>query len=685
MSNPINPLSKYRSYSYHHILVVCDTTVAAENLSKVGGDGIALFEQAPDETKHAVQEIEGGNYVVLINGTTDAEFIINSLQWGTVFAPTGNAMDEERGVQSYNIMTTDGDMVILEPRGMRFLNVLVNAGNALHTDTNALIYMIKTIFVGVTDDGRTEINASFKPQIIIPFDIKADFKIIGSEYHFSFVGAVNGGAHLPQVSRLAEGTQMYIPPGTTLEGALRTFESILNDKYAAFRKQISKEFPGPFENGEFDPSKFKKVKYEFVINERYKDKGGKSNFIAGTNAKVMYQVSGNGDPVLEFGENSLVVDAIDTIMQSSQQIVGDGFARRNQKNEIERFSYKIVTAVKSTPDEYRIIYNIKSYRTYTTQVSDVNKNNAGQGQNQQGNDLTPSEGSVIEFDYFYTGKNTDILDLNLKMEMGMGFFQMLATTDNIPEYSDVNNGNISSKLVQGPSGGSTKTNPKLNFNFNTPLFPGTSLKNTLSRNRRYPLSTQTFSSLFRRYSALESTGLMVTIVGNPQLMNEMIALPSEVQNLTETDFSQPSDDVATGMWKWAGSPGLAKINIRFPATKESNNTQFVPFWYGGFYTILAVNNKFDNGEFTQEMELVSLPVMDGLFDTKDSTDTDEKKSIEKNKVKIGNNQLQTNSSQRIPQKGQTINDRMNFRINKSLSLKNNSSSSVAGANRKAGK
>lgn len=638
MSNPQNPLAKYRSYSYHHILVMCDTTAAAENLSKVGTDTLALFLPRPDGGKYDPQPIKGGNYVVLINGMIDSDFIIESLSWGSIFAPTGTPEEIEKGQSFYTSMATDGEMTILEPRGIHFYNVLVNAANSLNTDPNAIIYMIKTVFVGHTDSGGVDVLGNYKPIIITPYDIVSEFKVTGGEYIISFVGATNGAADLPQVSYITEGMSLSIQKETTIPQALASFQVILNTRYQIFRENVAAAYVET--NSGIDPRRYKNVRYVIEVEDDPDD--GYGGYLAGTNSDVTTQTKGNDDPVLSFGENASYSHCIDMIMKSSLQVMEDSRARKNEQGEIERFTYKIISTVESTNNgvdtdgnvdgEYIVKYRIQKYRTYVTDTAASKKNEAGSGQNQQGRDIDPLPGQFIEYDYFYTGKNTDILEMNLKMEMGMSFFQLLTTSDSIPNYGQSIDQGTDSKLCPGPMGGTTKSNPKLRQNTNTPLFPGTSVKNALSRNHKDPISTSSFDSLLRRFSSLESIGIMMKIHGNPQLMSEMISLPSELDSSVE-----PPTGEATGMWTWKESPGLVKVNIKAPASSDTNNGDFTTFWYDGFYVILGANNSFVSGEFTQELELIAMPVVDDLFDSGVSADDEEVKTITRYKVSPSGN------------------------------------------------
>ena len=92
MSTPSNPLASFRSYSYYHVLVMCDSTETADNLSFVTNeeqwrhptsstvDAITWkqYHKYSPKSLHLTNQSSSvqGNYVVLIDGATDADVSI---------------------------------------------------------------------------------------------------------------------------------------------------------------------------------------------------------------------------------------------------------------------------------------------------------------------------------------------------------------------------------------------------------------------------------------------------------------------------------------------------------------------------------------------------------------------------------------------------------------------------------
>ena len=182
-----NPLHKFRSYSYHHILFVCDSTRTAEAVAKldkfsefVSGNRFRAFRGR--DSDQPLQSPDGGNgkYLVLINGTTDVDFFIESANWYSILMPRSGT-----GIPAF-AMATEGEIKIVEPQGARFFNVLDRAFDVLGSDPPGLIFMLKTVFIGHTDGEGDIIISDIKPFMIVPYDIISVFdRGIKIEYQFA--------------------------------------------------------------------------------------------------------------------------------------------------------------------------------------------------------------------------------------------------------------------------------------------------------------------------------------------------------------------------------------------------------------------------------------------------------------------------------------------------------------------
>ncbi|MGI0076477.1 MAG: hypothetical protein ACREAU_03620, partial [Nitrosopumilaceae archaeon] len=120
MSRPANPLSEFRSYAYHHIFVVSNTTAGVIDAASNPDLDLGFDPSFP------VRSGSTGKYMVLINGTQTARFYIKSLRTKTIPGATFGCSSPS--------FSTEAQMVIVEPLGVRFLNVIALAVSSLKVD-----------------------------------------------------------------------------------------------------------------------------------------------------------------------------------------------------------------------------------------------------------------------------------------------------------------------------------------------------------------------------------------------------------------------------------------------------------------------------------------------------------------------------------------------------------------------
>lgn len=617
MSNPQNILGKFRSYAYHHILMVCNNTAAAEELTNTSE--ITVFQHSVNGTRYAPRQIgndENNKYITLIDGTSDVRFFITSAQWQNIMAMENYV--GKGGIPQSTSMSLEGELEIMEPLGATFLNRLTDACDTLDTDPVGLVFVLKTIFVGHNDDGSTEILSNIKPSLFINYDISAIFDSSGAKYKMMFIGAVNGLGKLPHIQRIFNGFPFKINPQHTLTQTFENLSIKANEAYEKYRKQAIAEFAKTLYDASekegqpisvqeskdaaqryFDAN-YRPVKYKIIAPD-YND----PKYKAGDNENVRI-ANKQADASFNFGKDLGIEDIIKKLMASSAGVIEDGKGTTDGK----KYIYKIVSALNSTHEEYVVKYYVNRYEMAVLPY-DAAFN---------GEEFEPAPGQSIEFNYIFTGKNVDIKNFDIKMEMGMAFFQIAATTDTLPTQATANDGN-NQKMVKTTGSGSVASKGKVRRS-KTPLFLGSKIKQPMVRNTKNPVDSASFQALLNRHAALENIEAKMTIFGNPQLLSEMQIVPSDLPN-------RQSEEPAAGKTinpRWIDSPTLCKVNIKMPADANDVNTEYEDFWYTGYYTLFAVTQIFSGGEFLQELDMMSLPVADKI-----EKKTEEKRTEEEDK------------------------------------------------------
>lgn len=578
-----NILHQFRSYSYHHILIACNTTQVAdyiaglsggavfqEILTQRGPGGRSSNEDGSDEDGVIIKSAPGGEYAIVYNGMTDADFYITACEWETWITPEyAKTQSTERDFVT--TVSTTGTMVMMEPRGFRFLNVINNVIRGLRSGTMGTIFILKTVFVGHNDQGvagQTYVS-DIRPLQLAITNIVARFDEGGSRYDIEFVGQANGIGKAPQYSQLSLNSLTVSSEKSTLVDAIQTLASTLNDLY---NEKVEKHI----NNGVSQLEGQRRIKYEIILDDEYK----KPIYIVD---KMLTTQNGNGKSTggtVNYGNTTNIEQMIrDTMMRSSAVMK----AAESKPNKI----FKIYTTVESTLDEVQTRFYVKPFTV--PEVTDAS-----------GTELIDGvDFDLLEYDYIYTGKNTDILDMKMNMELGFAFFQLLESVEPLTEDQSVN-GTVmkadGSRSVGGPN----------HIKDLTPVHPPIPKQNLKDRGVKNPLSTNAFLVALNKFAEIETLENTFTIHGNPSLLNSFNTQPSEFAN----------NQTGSGLLsRWHSVPSLCKINVSMPSNNSllgvGPSDQFqTPFWYQGLYLILFVKHKFIRGEFTQEITMKNVPVAD---------------------------------------------------------------------------
>jgi len=605
--------------------MVCNNTQAAEEL--VNTSEITTFQHPHDKTRYAARVIgknENNKYITLIDGTSDARFYITSATWENIIAME-NYVGKGNIPQSTS-MSLEGELEIMEPLGASFLNRLTDVCDELDTDPVGLVFVLKTIFVGHNEDGTTEMLSNIKPLLFVNYDISAIFDSSGAKYKMMFIGAINGLGKLPHTQKIFNGFNFKIDSGDSLDQTFTKLGTKVNKAYEKYKIQAVSEFAKTLYDAaekegkkistkvavdkaaRFFDANYRSVKYRFFAPD-YKDA---TKYKAADNEHVR-TANKTKDGSFNFGKDIGVEEIIKKIMQSSNGVIKDGKGTEDGK----KYIYKIVSGLNSRHDGCYVDYFINKYEMATMPYDAVFN----------GEEYVPPDGQSIEFNYIFTGKNVDIKNFDIKMEMAMTFFQVAATTDSLPAQKNFKDGNTSPMAHVGGQPSVASKGKKRRSK--TPLFLGSKVKQPMGRNAKNPVDSASFQALLNRHAALENIEAVMTIYGNPQLLNEMQITPS---NLYDSEKNEPKKDMQneppkkdkTINPKWLQTPTLVKVNIKMPVDANDINTEYEDFWYTGYYTLFAVKQIFDNGEFLQELDMMSLPVADKI-----EKKTDDKKEEDK--------------------------------------------------------
>lgn len=617
-----NPLKNFRSYSYHFILIATDTTAFIDaslsedpqNPQKAAivnsGD---FFERKDRSNPRGVINHALGNYIILIDSRQDTDYIIDDVEWGTTFI--GNSNSGNTSV-ALNTFLTDGQMKITEPYGIQFLNMIsdIAAPTQLNTDPATMPFLLKVIFVGHADDGTVQTVYDVPPFGIIFTDMGGSVDANGSVYNLKYTGAANGAGWNQTYDSIVDGMSFDFVQGQNLDQHLQRFTAQINDKYKKDRTD--------FINNNFKDENIKAaLNKTCMITWQLKALDGAKEFPKirdfGIQTPDQVKVGGTGNAYSYKGsKEGGIAELINKLFATSTtwtsiQMGEDSDA--NEKNQTkDLFSFKVSPVFKKLSVDHgnsiQIDYWISEYQ-YTT--VDVGDNNTGSG-NAKPPKINPN--NVYEFDYIFTGKNIDIVKMDMNLSLGFALWMSLVTSKALPSQLTDVNGSVTDAAAPQTRSVSGTLNAQNFIRTGTPIWPPALKTEGFTKEFSNQSKVASADAIWRNFAAYQAIQTDIVINGNPTLIQK-IALPSTTNpNYVKINVKMPAKTTyKTDIWEYAKQR---------PSDNLSLDGYYEPFWFHGYYNIITAKNKFNGGEFTQELHLIAMPETDTSMSTGDITTAD---------------------------------------------------------------
>lgn len=639
----VNQLSQMRSYSYYFSLVLCRNAEIAETLSTSTDLSVWEHPQGPDQArdylalgKYAPRALDGGNssndYVVLIFGATDADFSITDVKWMSITA--AEAVPNDIG----NSIAIEGSIKVSEPRGIIFVDTIVLATQALGVDPSSVVWMLKPFFVGYANAGSLQNNvdipqhiSTIKPTMFIPLDVAGVFTESGGMYEIPFVGLANGASRLPQYSRAADGFTVNVGPA--LKDAMQQLVTQINSRYQDYYKCVTAKIAAVDQQQVIDgtppvnrtgPQNYLPIEYIILLDpvycadrylvsdtpQQYQDKPGDCKTGGG---KFKQTIGGS------------IESAIRSIMLMSPQVRDDMTGIRDDRGVEIKYEFKIHSSLRSLDDRMQIIYTVKQF--VSPKGGLIEQLIGGTSESQRVMDKETINRHLVVFDYVYTGLNTDILEFDIKLNMGMAYIQTAASANSFKNQAEVTasrNTHIN-PFVDTLDRNSGKKPIKI------PIFFGGQAQ-AIGNNTNSSGSSIGSAYTMAKHANLEVAEATVKIRGNTAYLEAAAEMsnPSIVQQFLDAKVpplqsgqpinvcsavptaSAQQQTANTGM-KMGSFPLLAKINIKMPTNNDDlqafrDRTSYASnFWFQGYYYVYGIEHEFQEGDFVQTLLMIALP------------------------------------------------------------------------------
>lgn len=596
-----NPLRQFRSYAYHFQIIACESTDVSNYLTgtpnvqnpttPITPPPDSAFERPDPQNPRATITSAAGNYIIVIDTRTDVDFIIEDVQWGTTFIGSPNTSNSAVALST---VMTDGTINLLEPRGVNFLNLLAQVGDELDVDMICMPWLLRVQFYGQTDTGITTYlppTESARPFPFVPVDITGSVDERGTTYKMDIVGVTNGICYNPNFNALCDNVTFHTHPGENLATHLARFQQQIQTMYNYQRSQITSQL-----NGIIDLSAAATIAYEFVLEPGSDVLQTLNDF--GTNVPPQSTDKYGRFPIKGTKEGG-IAEVITKLLGSSQQWVakaaqGNPPDAASLENTDKRYTFKVTQKFQSTSPSVTskgnvTVYVIVSEYKYDTQV--VQTTYGGQTEIKP-TDINPDQ--VVTYNYIYTGQNTDIIDMNMDLSLGLSLLQTLSTAKSLTnQATDTQGGPI---RFQDPITGTSligPTNIHGRVRKGTPIFAPFQWINSFFKEAEAMQNTATADAVWKSFANYQSVNTKLTIHGNPLILGKLVDPNRTTPNYLQVNIKMPStpDDI----WEYQLTGN------------QSPSGYYQPFWYTGYYLLVSATNKFSGGLFTQELDLVSMP------------------------------------------------------------------------------
>lgn len=496
MSNYKNPLDEFRSHSYHFILTLANSTEAHRKM--IDKDA---FLGSVNSTKIGGKiDLSGDAAYLLIDTRRFSQFSITEFETTQIYG--------SGPVSNPSVASSFMRMKVVDTTGLTFFNFVMDImKNKIQSTRASAFFMLAIVFVGHTDHDTTETVATcFIPMIMMKMGF--EFTSSGSVYDLEFQETEGNSAEtIPGMIDLGDIRAISTEGRSNTVGAMiQSLEDSLNLKSVKFfQKYTNKAFLGADKSVQDEMASGAKaagklVQYmitipeewkNFAINTAGKSKNVEQTFLAkeeaaitkkeqlnqavidaqeaGADAAEITQIQQARDSYRAFSPETSIHDAINIILDSSLEYLRLG----SQANRLAGTAvvHKTSTCVTSDQTSYVMHIDVNPYRAPKVEIDSTTgkeKNVINRSENVK----RLSDGNIknlITYDYIFSGRNTDVLDLKILYHPFWAPAAMDMDLDLGPKRfaSNSEKGGQSEKDVAATSGGTNKTR-----DFNPLIRPG---------------------------------------------------------------------------------------------------------------------------------------------------------------------------------------------------------------------
>ena len=449
MSTPPNILDKYRSHSFHHILIAANNTEAIRKFINPSNAGSSNFLSSI-VNKQLGEELTPGSGAYLITDTRRiSHFGIQNLNFTMLNG--GSASPAESTVIAGSLR-----MKIIDPSGIGFFNYMKYLiDKKFETDISGVVFLLHTLFIGHTHEGTTEQVDSVSIPMIMSSEFNlTEFGTTGGTYDIGFFPITVGlGQSVDIFCKLNEAFS-YTAKESLLGNAIQAFENQLNVKSRDWYLKLNPIFK-PVDasvktsqvksaDASADKKQGRIVQYMITIPENWfyftvassSDKNIETDWtkqgknVSGSNSKEE-KISAK----LSTASGSVSVqDALMDLFKACPAV--NALSSEDLKKQGKSKIYKILTSITSDDEAVLVHFDVVEFVIPDPNSAQkiIDNSAASNKSGLPSRDDNPPGAYV--FDYIFSGKNEDIVHLdihvnNLALALNSGGMYGWAAKDGI--------------------------------------------------------------------------------------------------------------------------------------------------------------------------------------------------------------------------------------------------------------
>lgn len=708
MSNPINPLDRYSAVSHHFILLATAETETARNLANVIRDASVWYKvkmlttgERVDSTGTPINTNDGA-LVCVANTAVDSFYRLDD-----VAAKLLTCDAEGKGTFVPEGALT---MSITEPSGVYFLDFLKKVMDEdLKVGINGAVWMLIPYFVGyegtttgitTTDDSVGDVSEYIvTPSALLMTDINGSINEGGSTYKLSFIDISNGGAnnslHYGYVNRMTISTDGQ-GDKTSLMSAIKNFETQMNVHHRKLKESLEAQgvlnsdrrgrlvqyhitIPKEWEsfhlesiNRDYSTEAYANKVKLYLENNGVSQEDSKKAVAGSVDAQ---QLSKNAAALAKargavFVPTNFSVTVNDVLLELIKHCPELNQRQADLLKSIESGNYKkfklfyLKNSITSSDSGVTVHYEIcdryfvppeltaRKGKADTTMSGEIDKKLLSflyRDPHTNKFRIKPIDdpaSNLYEFDYIFTGKNTDIRDMSLNVNQGIVYFASKGI--DYAKLASINKSNPEESGIPGNDverhAGIASENAFREFisgiRDKTPIcIPREFMLDLSSKANETVVAAEAQKKSMRNMVEYMSTdsaplAMVIRIRGNPMFFEKSLKpiLPHDngefetVKHAADKAAGAASDqDQGYGDYKnynaFLNNAFLVRVNVQYPIRGDgrepldindpSQFRGFTEFWYNGFYRVNAVTSKFIGNEFEQELELLAIDIGTG--------------------------------------------------------------------------